>query len=227
MTSLTLTSPLKPASSEPSATQTAYFALRKMILTGELRPAEKLKIDGLRKVLDMGASPVREALSLLVSDQLVERLDQRGFRTAPVSAANFREILNLRCVLESQALEQSIPLGGNDWEDALVLAHHHLTRADRSDLESFEEQHKAFHMALLTAAESPILLKFCSQLYDLNIRYRFLAGRSGGYSARDVAGEHAEILDAAVARDVGRTRDVLIHHYRQTGEFLAEQFADT
>ncbi len=70
---------------EPSATQRAYLAIRRMILIGELAPGEKLKIEKLRAILAMGGSPIREALTLLVSDLLVERLDQHspGFPEGP------------------------------------------------------------------------------------------------------------------------------------------------
>jgi GntR family carbon starvation induced transcriptional regulator len=64
---------------DTSTTQKTYLALRKMIVAGDIKPGEKLKIEGLRKRLDAGASPIREALSLLTSDNLVERIDQRGF----------------------------------------------------------------------------------------------------------------------------------------------------
>jgi len=59
------------------------------IVKGAIEPGAKLKIDGLRELLDTGASPIREALSLLTSDNLVERIDQRGFRSAQVSAEDF------------------------------------------------------------------------------------------------------------------------------------------
>ena len=85
-----------PTTTDSSATQQAYETLRRMIVNGELRPGEKLKIEGLRRRLETGSSPIREALSLLTSDSLVERIDQRGFRTAAVSAENFAEILSLR-----------------------------------------------------------------------------------------------------------------------------------
>ena len=94
--------------SDGSATQQAYRRLRHLIVTGDLKPGEKLKIEVLRKRLDTGASPIREALSLLTSDQLVERLDQRGFRVAQTSRAQFDEILKLRCQLEVLALKESI-----------------------------------------------------------------------------------------------------------------------
>ena len=209
---------------ETSATQRAYVALRRMILIGELPPGERLKIERLRTLLDMGGSPIREALSLLVSDQLVERLDQRGFRTAEISPANFAEILKLRCWLEENALRESIANADEAWEEALVLSHHRMMREPRENVEEFEALHKTFHLTLLQNCNSPVLLKFCNQLYDLNIRYRYLAGRMLEYSKRDISKEHTDILNAAVDRDADLACSLLLAHYRNTGAFLERYF---
>ncbi|MBU2942593.1 FCD domain-containing protein [Shimia thalassica] len=211
-----------PTQTNQSSTQRTYLTLRNEIITGKLAPGERLKVETLKENYGTGASPIREALSLLTSDQLVERLDQRGFRVAETSRHQFQEILNLRCTLEDMALRNSVANGGREWEENLVLVHHYLSRTDRSDIELFEERHKSFHMALLEACGSPILLRFCGQLYDLNVRYRFLAGRSKSYSRRDVESEHLAILDAAVSRDVEQSSLLLMDHYRSTGAFLAE-----
>ncbi|WP_197917354.1 GntR family transcriptional regulator [Thiosulfatihalobacter marinus] len=205
-----------------SSTQRTYLTLRNEIITGRLAPGERLKVETLKENYGTGASPIREALSLLTSDQLVERLDQRGFRVADTSRQQFQEILNLRCTLEDMALRQSIDKGGQQWEEQLVLVHHYMGRTDRADLELFEERHKSFHMALLSACDSPILMRFCGQLYDLNVRYRFLAGRSKTYSRRNVEDEHQAILDAAVSRDIEQASALLMDHYRSTGAFLAD-----
>lgn len=209
--------------SPKSATHRAYLELRRKIITGDIAPNERLKVEDLKAQLNTGASPVREALSLLTSDQLVERLDQRGFRAAPAGRDHFHEILNLRCTLEDLALRDSLAQGDQAWEEALVIAHHHLSKVDRSDTDLFEDRHRAFHMQLLAGCGSSILLKFCAQLYDLNIRYRYLAIRSKTYARRDVAAEHQLILDAAVARDADKASEHLMAHYRKTGAFLAEQ----
>lgn len=214
-----------PQTTSQSSTQRAYLALRNDIIFGRIAPGERLKIDALKESLDTGASPVREALSLLTSDQLVDRIDQRGFRVAATSREQFQEILDLRCRLEDLAVRDSITHGSDAWEEALVLAHHYMIRARQKDLETFETCHKAFHMALLAACKSPILLRFCSQLYDLNVRYRYLAGKSKGYDRRDVDAEHEAILDAAVERDVETVCTRLMEHYRNTGAFLAEQIS--
>ena len=213
---------VEPAKDTQSSTQRAYLALRSAIITGEIPPGERLKVETLKETLQTGASPVREALSLLTSDQLVERLDQRGFRVAQTSQEQFQEILGLRCHLEGLALRESVEAGGQDWEEALVLAHHRMSRAEQGNDPEFEALHKEFHMALLSACRSPILLRFCAQLYDLNVRYRYLAGKSKSYKRRNVAAEHRAILDAAVSRNVERASELLLEHYRATGAFLAE-----
>jgi DNA-binding GntR family transcriptional regulator len=212
------------ATKEVSATRGAYLRLRSMILTGELAAGQKLKIEELRDVLQTGASPVREALSLLTSDKLVERIDQRGFRAAPVSRENFDEILALRCTLEDMALRASIDNADAAWEEQLVLRHYHMTKASKQDAAAFEPAHKAFHMALIANARQPMLQGYCTQLYDLNIRYRNLAADGPTYQKRSIASEHQDILDAALDRDADRASACLLRHYRRTGDYFSRQF---
>lgn len=215
----------KIRTSPQSSTQRAYLALRDDIIYGRLQPGDRLKVETLKEKHETGASPVREALSLLTSDLLVDRIDQRGFRVADTSRGQFQEILELRCRLEDLAVRASIAKGDAVWEEALVLSHHYLVRAKQGDQEKFESCHKDFHMKLIAACDSPILLRFCSQLYDLNVRYRILAGQSKSYVRRDVDAEHQGILDAAVDRNVEDVSDRLMEHYRRTVAFLAEQIS--
>ena len=211
-------------SGESSATRTAYLSLREMILVGDLPAGQKLKIEKLRTMLNVGASPVREALSLLTSDMLVERIAQRGIRAAPASLANFEEILTLRTTLEDMALRQSIARATSDWEERLVLSHHKMKRL--AGTETFEDAHKSFHMALLSNAQAPMLERYCSQLYDLNIRYRYLAAGGASYRSRDIAAEHEDIFDAAVSGDAEAASEALLSHYRLTGEYLKTQLGE-
>src|SRR3990172_5019394 len=76
-----------------------YERLRQDVLTGELLPGHKLRIDALRLRYGVGASPVREALNRLVSEGLVTLEDQKGFRVAPVSLDELRELTHTRCLI--------------------------------------------------------------------------------------------------------------------------------
>ncbi|MDA4846023.1 GntR family transcriptional regulator [Hoeflea poritis] len=208
-----------------SITAQLFDRLRDDILNGALQPGQKLKIETLREHYEVGASPVREALSMLTSEGLVQRLDQRGFRVSDISVTAFEELLRTRCWLEERALRESIASGSTAWEEGVLLAHHRLTRTPRSapgaDAASpgWEQAHKLFHMSLLSACGSGFLVGFCEQLYDLNIRYRNLAG-AVAYPSRNVAAEHLAICEAAIAHEADRAVELLIHHYTATGEFL-------
>ncbi len=208
-----------------SLTSQTYQRIHSMIIQGDLKPGQKLKIEELRRTLETGASPVREALSLLTSEQLVERIDQRGFKVADVSVDAFMELLRTRCWIEELALRESMKSSSTEWEEQLILIHHRLKRAPRdlkgADAE-WESQHKKFHMALLSGCQSSLLLKFCDQLYDQNIRYRNIA-RPGAAPKRNIADEHDAILNLVLDGDADKAVSKLIEHYQQTGEYLAQQ----
>lgn len=54
-----------------------YNKLKKSLINGDLKPGEKLKIDILKDKYDTGHTPIREALTSLVKDGLVERIEQK------------------------------------------------------------------------------------------------------------------------------------------------------
>ena len=56
---------------------------------------------------------------------------QRGFEVPPVTAAELREIADLRLLLETHALAQSFAAGDVDWEGRVVAAHHKLDVVER------------------------------------------------------------------------------------------------
>lgn len=215
-----------------SMTSRAYARLKRDIISGQLHPGRKLKIEALRDEYDVGTSPIREALSLLTSDHLVERIDQRGFRVTPVSEGEFSELLKTRCWLEAIALRESIKCGPSAWEERVVLANYRLSRIPRSESsdqfianETWEAAHKHFHMTLISECGSSIMLKFCNQLYDQNIRYRQLSGEKA-YPARDIAEEHNAICDAVLARDEQAAAALLLMHYQKTSEFVLTWLSD-
>ena len=129
----------------------------------------------------------------------------------------------LRCTLEDMALRVSIANADAAWEEQLVLRHYHMNKAKGPDVPTFEKAHKAFHMALIDNANLPMLEGYCAQLYDLNIRYRYLAAGGASYQKRSIESEHQGILDAALNRDSDRACDLLLNHYRRTGEYLSRQ----
>ena len=92
-----------------------FDKMRNDILSGELPPGEKLRVEYLRTRYGVGASPIREALNRLSVDGVVMRVDQKGFRVAEVSVAELDELIKTRCWRKKQRL-QSIAAGDDAWE---------------------------------------------------------------------------------------------------------------
>lgn len=226
MQKMTSTAPT-PASGR-SRTSFVYDRLRDDIVQGRFAPGAKLKIEELKARYDSGATPIREALSLLAADGLVERLEQRGFRVAEASAREFEELFAIRCWIEERALRLSIAHGGKDWEEGIVLARYRLASTSRVPPDvshaqnlDWEKNHKNFHLSLVAACGSTTLLRMCHQLYDENSRYRYIA-RLSAYERPDVYREHEEIAEAVLARDANLAVERMIAHYRHTGDLLRQ-----
>ncbi|MBV9860237.1 MAG: FCD domain-containing protein [Alphaproteobacteria bacterium] len=201
---------------------TIHGRLRRDILRGVFRPGERLRIDLLCERYAIGATPLREALNRLTAEELVRREEQRGFRVAPVSLEDLTELTKTLCWIAELGLREAIRNGDTAWEEAVVLAAHRLSRIPREGSEGYgsfnpewEERHREYHIALVSACGSRWLLDFYGMLIDRNTRYRYLAfGKAS--EPRDVPDEHRAITEAVLARDIDRAVAAATQHYQRT-----------
>lgn len=203
----------------------AYRSIRKDIIFGQLRPSEKLRLEPLRKRYNVSVTTLREILNRLTSDGLVVAEGQKGFEVASVSDANLWEIAELRLLVEGHAVARSFEKGDLDWESQVVAAHHKLNRledrmiaGDMSAREDWKRADWGFHRALITGCGSKTLMDLHSELFDKYLRYQMLTlAFRGEHAAR----EHAELLEAAFARDARKAKEVLGIHILGGVEFIA------
>lgn len=204
----------------------AYERLEQDILTGHLKPGERLRLKELIETYNTGNSPMREALSRLSARGLVVREENRGFSVPHASKESLKELLKTRCWLEEIGLRESITAGGSEWEEGIVLAFHWLHQATNSDESSsgrkspkWSKYHLGFHVALISACESSILIDFCTQLQGRSFRYSNLA-KISNHAGRNELEEHREIKDATLNRDADLAVSKLHKHYTTTLEIL-------
>lgn len=212
--------------SPPTLARLTYGRLRADLLAGFWMPGRKLLMHELRERYQVGASPLREALNRLASEDWVVHSDQRGFTVAAASEDGLRDLVQTRIAVEGLALEQAMQRQPPGWEDALVLGFHRLARTPRSlSTEHFDENpewerlHRAFHRGLLAGCESPLLLEFCSQLYDQAYRYRRLAAQRV-HAQRNELDEHRAVFDAVIDGNLAEARRLLAVHYQRTAGIL-------
>jgi DNA-binding GntR family transcriptional regulator len=209
-----------------SMTQGAYENLRAELLACRILPGERLVTRELCERFSVSLGAIREALSRLTSEGLIVSEPQRGFRAAPISAADLTDLTLARVELETLCLRRAIAHGDIAWETRLVAAAHHLSRTpprapedpDRSN-EAWTEAHAAFHSALVAGCGSQWLLHLHSLLYMQSERYRrlsvpFETGK------RNVREEHRSILEATLARDADKAVRLLAEHLEETTRVL-------
>ena len=98
-------------------TQSVYAQLRADILSGRMRPGEKIRAAAVRKRFNTASSPVREALNRLLAEGFVALEEQKGFRVAPVSAEELKELVKTRCWIDGLAIRESIEQFDLAWEE--------------------------------------------------------------------------------------------------------------
>lgn len=216
-----------------SQSENAYRQLRSDILNGLFAPNERLRLEALRDRYGVSFSPLREALNQLQAEQLVTSSANRGFRVAAVSIKEMWDTINIRILLETEALTRSIRLGSDDWEAEVVSTFHALDKArrrldgtselSREEREAIEVRHQQFHATLLKACDSEVLLRLAAGLYAQTERYRrpwlsrVLPETVAGRVPDD---DHRALVDAALARNAQTAAEILRRHLTATGEFI-------
>ena len=161
--------------------ETAYATLRTEIVDGTFEPGAKLRTEELRARYNVSGSTIREALTRLLGEALVTSEGQRGFRVAPATLEDFRDLTEVRKLIETEALRQAIAVGGKSWEGDIVAAFYKLSKTEerlREDpagaVAEFEARNRDFHRALIAACPSPWLHRLQGLLYQQSERYRRL-----------------------------------------------------
>lgn len=206
-----------------------YAALRGDILAGRHRPGARLPFAELSARYAASMGVVREALTRLTGEGLVESEPQYGFRVMPLSIDDLKHLTEARCAIETLVLRQAVEHGSVSWESEVLAAHHRLERtpqmaADDAGRVSDDwiRAHAAYHHVLLTGCPNPRLLAVAGSLRDSAELYRRWSVPLA-HTRRDIAGEHRAMLAAVLAHDTDTAVAALAAHIRRTTDVLLEQ----
>lgn len=216
----------RPNGEAGTLSERAAALVEQDILAGRLAPGSRLGIVDLVQRYEIGATPLREGLSRLMSRGLIVGIGQRGFRVAEVSREDLADITCMRTAIEKEAVRLAIIHGDDAWEAGIVSALHqmrrHIERTGnefREGAADFDRLHKGFHTALLAACGSGRMLGAHSDLYDQAYRYRRVMMRAIDSGAEFIR-SHQMLADRALARDVPGAQRMLQEHLHSTINFV-------
>lgn len=205
-----------------SSPEIIAHTLRKAIIEGELSPGESLRQETLAKHFAVSRIPVREALRQLESEGWVVLERNRGARVTALSAAEVREIYEIRASLEATALRMAAA-GHTAQSLAAVAGILRICRGD-CDHSRFAQHNREFHLALYAPAARPRLFAMIGSLHAQGERYLRLK-LDWPTHKRQSDDEHEQILGAVRQGDTEGAVRILQPHLLQTGEMLANYLA--
>ncbi|MEO8345728.1 MAG: GntR family transcriptional regulator [Betaproteobacteria bacterium] len=205
-----------PPPSGVTVGELTYRRIRSDIVLGRLAPGGKLPLDRMRHAYGTSVSTLRELFNRLASEGLLVAEGSRGFQVPTVSSSNLREIAAMRQLLECHGIQESFARGNIEWEGRVVAAHHMLASTEKKmdaggvdAAETWRRYDWAFHLALISACGSQVLLETYASICDKFLRYQMIAAVFRGQIAAD---EHRVLLECALARNWQLAQATLVTH---------------
>ncbi|HUI72365.1 MAG TPA: GntR family transcriptional regulator [Spirochaetia bacterium] len=199
-----------------------FHSLLEDVLSGRLKPGERLNIDEIARRMGVSRTPVREALKQLVAAGLVEN---EPHRSPFIKALSFEEVIELFCIRAA--------LDGM----ASRLAAHHISDEQLNYLDDCCRQMESlvelrqynetlainfkFHSVIYQAANAPRLSESCLMFYRHTEQARHLVIDLPGSHA-EICQEHRVIAQALRSRDSEAADNATRQHYFNSARRVAK-----
>lgn len=207
---------------EPVNKITPYQRLKEAIRSGDLRPGQQLVESALAEWCEVSRTPIREALSKLQHDGLVER-SERGLVVRERGPDEVLDIYETRIALEGTAARLAAERRSSH---DLMLLRRSLSRLELTtddDVEGMVTTNRQFHNAVWRASRNISLIDLLERL-DLHLtRYPATTLSSPGRWAR-ANEQHRALVGAIEARDSDTAEKVALEHFTEARDIRLSLF---
>jgi len=203
-----------------------FDVLHEKIIAGQAGPGEWLRQDDIATQLGVSMTPVREALDLLVSVGLAERVPYRGVRVPQLSADEIAEAYAMRLLLEGAGARAA----ALQWEQAQVDELKRILSRMKGllsldDMSTLRQLSRQFHQSVVAIGGNNML----DRLYEMVMNsfpdwmlYEYLFRHTDilENSLADEYQEHMDLVEAIEAGNADLAEQMAIAHIRGLGEDL-------
>lgn len=200
-----------------------FHALRKAILTGELKPGERLMEIHLAQELGVSRTPVREAIHKLELEGLVSMNPRRGAQVSEISEKGLRDVLEVRRALDTFCAELACDRITREEEECLKKACLEFEEATKTkDATIIAKADVNFHDIIINSTGNERLISTINNLAEQIYRYRFEYIKDETQHAK-LMEEHRNLLDAILCKDSERAaKAARIHIDNQEQSILSQ-----
>lgn len=189
---------MKEISREPLGT-TIYDRLAQALVSGRLRPDQKVTIRGLAEMLGTSSTPVRDAIQRMLQDQALEQRSPREVRVPVLMVDQYLEIARIRVELEGMAAQLAAEhaKSGDIARLKRIVSQTEAAMSDSRWIRAIEANQR-FHFALASMADMPVLLSILQRLW---LRMGPLLAGYYDKSQADLISHHHAMIEACETGD--------------------------
>lgn len=203
-----------------------FKTLRQAILTGELKPGERLMEIHLAEKLGVSRTPIREAIRQLELEGLVEMMPRRGAIVAHISEKSMSDVLEVRLALDELAVSLACERITDDEIKELYNACISFENAVATcDSKSIAAADVAFHDIIFSSTRNPRLTQMVNNLAEQMYRYRFEYIKDSSIHASLIK-EHRDIFNAISNRDKGNAIAANHAHIENQEKAIIKQLSE-
>lgn len=213
--------PELPQSRPGTSHEYAYRRLRHALMIGAIAPGISITIQELARELDISATPVREALRQLASENALETLKNRRIQVPEMTPARLQELISLRCTLEVYAIRRALPYINMVLIDTVEAIDSEINdAAEANDRISLVMLNQRFHSTIYRANPEQVVMPMIESLW-LQLG-PFMGVAASHQKSLQVDDHHAHLIEALRAGDENLVAAALEDDIRDAIEPLIE-----
>lgn len=201
-----------PSAIKPTKADDAYDNLKRMIVSLRIAPGEPLNERTLMMALDVGRTPLREAIQRLTMEQLVTSLPRRGYFVRELSISELNEMIAARHVVEPAVTRMAVPnLTATEMAHLREIIDVTRDELARDNHEAGSYHDLEFHSTIANACGNRYLAAVAIQINTRLLRYWYVSFSMLEYSPPTFA-HHTQLLDLIESGDADAV-DVAMHEH--------------
>jgi DNA-binding GntR family transcriptional regulator len=182
-----------PTTSARSQGERAYLLIRDRIITLKLAPGSVIEEARLRAELELGRTPIREALQRLAHENLVSFVPHRGTFVTDINLTDLRRLTEIRVVMEPYAARLATERAGEADRTAIADLVNQLDAVGEADVLALIQLDQRIHRQVYGATHNPFLQAMLEEMLNLSLRIWFL-GLQRGVALKEAIEEHRRLL---------------------------------
>lgn len=194
-----------------SQSEAAYLRIRDRIVSLDMPPGSVVHEARLRQELEIGRTPIREALQRLALENLVKSIPHRGTFVTDVNITDLARITEVRVVLEAHAAKLAAERLAASDRPAIQELLDVLEAGGATDQRELMRLDQRIHRQIYRAARNSFLESTLERYLNLSLRLWYLV-LDHEVRLREAVAEHVELLRAVLAGDGSRAEDGMRRH---------------